>query len=159
MRIGVMSDTHRDITALKLARAAAGAVDMWFHLGDLVSDGVLLRELSGKKTHIVRGNCDIRPSDFFEAQEMTLEIEGFRFLLCHGHLLRVKAGLDTLLRRAKELRADCALFGHTHQSEMEQCGGIWLINPGSPSDPRDGMPSIVVLEVDAHGIQPKLIEV
>ncbi|MCX7781368.1 MAG: metallophosphoesterase family protein, partial [Negativicutes bacterium] len=47
MRIGVISDTHGNATAIRKAVIAAGPVDMWLHAGDFSQDANVLADLSG----------------------------------------------------------------------------------------------------------------
>ncbi len=57
--------------------------------------------------------------------------------LCHGDSYRVKYGLDMLEKKAKEVRADIVIFGHTHVPLNIKKDNILYINPGSLSLPRD----------------------
>ena len=67
-----------------------------------------------------------------------LETEYGRLLLIHGHMDNVKMSPLNLLYRAQELDCKAVLFGHTHQAAYEEVDGIYLVNPGSLSRPRDG---------------------
>ena len=40
------------------------------------------------------------------------------------------------------------VFGHSHQPMIEQVDGLWLLNPGSVGQPRDGDPRAAWLEID-----------
>jgi len=154
MLIGVISDTHGSAYGIDRAILAAGDVDAWFHLGDVLSDAQALESRTGKNVYRVKGNCDyssVIPS------ENTAELEGIRILFTHGHTLGVKYGLDSLFRRAKELNCDVALFGHTHMSAIEPSGKICAINPGSPSCPRYGYsPSIAILRIEDGEVYPSI---
>jgi predicted phosphodiesterase len=66
--------------------------------------------------------------------------------------------------RAARLRArftDCQaiVYGHTHVPELFRDEGVWILNPGSPTErrraPRHAM---LVLEVGADGIRSQLVE-
>ncbi len=155
-RIGVLSDTHGDLAAAQACVKVAGEVDMWLHLGDHVSDALHIREQIPAPIHMVRGNCDFRAQDAFAPYEMTLDIEGGKFLLTHGHALRVKHGLTALYHRAKAVGAICALYGHSHIAALHRREGILLLNPGSPAEPRDGAPSFLLLAVQGNGIFPEI---
>ena len=52
--------------------------------------------------------------------------------ITHGHLYNVKYGmLDSLVYAAQEQGAKIAMFGHTHEADYEEMGGVKLINPGT----------------------------
>ena len=52
--------------------------------------------------------------------------------ITHGHLYNVKLGrLDSLVYAAQEQGAKIAMFGHTHEADYEEMGGVKLINPGT----------------------------
>lgn len=140
MRLCVVSDSHRRREALRLLAAEEETCDAFVHLGDLTADAEYLRELTGRPVYSVRGNCDLgsRLPD-----ELTLEEEGARLLLCHGHERRVKEGLYPLLLRAREAGVQAALFGHTHAPLCEWEQGILLLNPGAL---RDGRYARLVIE-------------
>lgn len=54
----------------------------------------------------------------------------------HGHRYDVNFSLTELLRKAKQVNAQIATFGHTHQLGVEVIDGILCLNPGSISQPR-----------------------
>ncbi|MCL2386257.1 MAG: YfcE family phosphodiesterase, partial [Defluviitaleaceae bacterium] len=61
-----------------------------------------------------------------------------RILLTHGHNLGVMRDSDRLAYYAREKKVDACFYGHTHIPEMRECGGVFIMNPGSPSCPRGG---------------------
>lgn len=137
-KILVCSDTHQWTKPLRQI-INREEPDLIFHLGDMLSD---LPEAIG-----VIGNCDWMPGDL----ERVEEVEGLRFFLCHGHRLGVKYSLDTLWARAKQEKADVALFGHTHRRHQEKREGIHLFNPGSLTYPKDSHASYLLFYVeDGH---------
>ena len=155
--IGVMADTHGSAYGIERAVLAAGDVDIWFHLGDVLSDAKALESRTGKPVYRVRGNCDF--SDIYPS-ENTVEIGGVRILFTHGHTLGVKYGIDSLFYRAEELNCDIALFGHTHAPTIEASGKLLAVNPGSPSNPRSGYaPSIAILRIENGEVYPSICPV
>lgn len=144
MIIAVVSDTHRDKNSIKRVAEAAKEADLLMHLGDNVGDAEDLEELFKGKVISVRGNCDFMTR---APLEMVKEIEGVKILITHGHKYDVKNSLSQLIYRAEELDVDIALYGHTHVSEINFEGGMWLINPGSASLPREGEKSIAFIEL------------
>lgn len=154
-RIGVISDTHGNSDAIKACVSEAGNVDVWFHLGDFSADAKVLQELTGLPVYSVRGNCDYISSS---PEELTVNIEGVKFLLMHGHNYYVT--FDDTLRaclRAEELDCDMLLYGHTHIPELSAYGRIQVLNPGSPTRPLGGSaPSFAIITVDNGIARAKL---
>lgn len=152
--IGIISDTHGSLRAIERCVNAAGAVDMWLHLGDYASDATALRELSGKSVRTVRGNCDGGGCD----TELTLDIAGARLLMMHGHRYNVETGLERALYRAEELQCSALLYGHTHVSHIEAFGRILIVNPGSPAWPRMGRrPSFALMSIIKGDVNARIV--
>jgi uncharacterized protein len=155
MKLGIISDTHRDHYYLNKAIEKLEKVDYIFHLGDNIADAVYLEERLKKKVYKVKGNCDYSyetPAEIFE------EIEGIKIFAAHGHKYYVKYGYDDILQKGVELGADIILYGHTHISSIRYEEGIWIINPGSPSMPRDSFNSIAVINIQGKAISPNILE-
>ena len=169
MRIGVISDTHGSLSAVDRCVLRAGDVDCWLHLGDIVPDARYLAEKTGKPCYFVTGNCDgffghVAVEDSFpepqalSASERVVTFGGVRVFLCHGHNYDVEMGPYTLSYRAEELGCAAALYGHTHVPRLEMCGGIMVLNPGSPSRPRGGRaPSFAVLRITGGKLNADMI--
>lgn len=105
--------------------------------------------------HSVRGNCDF---DARVPAERVVTIEGARILLCHGHQYAVQYDRSRLFYRAEELGCALALYGHTHVSLVEASGAVLAVNPGSPSQPREGRaPSIALLRIEAGEVFPEIM--
>ena len=128
MNILVISDTHGNVQRAFAAFADSEPVDMIIHLGDGHAEADILRNALDVPVINVAGNCDIGSS---APREQVYECEGKRFLLTHGDIYQVKAGLAKLRQRGVEVAADVVLFGHTHQGMLENCSGMLLVNPGS----------------------------
>jgi putative phosphoesterase len=140
MRILCVSDTHGDTKRLRIVLAKFGAkLDMILHSGDgdedirRVAMEFAARRIALAPLHFVRGNAD---ADFSIPDRLLLESAGKRIFLTHGHLLSVHDDFERLLVSAKAVRADIAVFGHTHDPYWEEIQGILLLNPGSLSRPR-----------------------
>jgi len=138
MKVGVFSDSHGNLIALKKALDQMGAVDVIIHLGDYVEDALYLRTLTNIPIHILKGNMD----QFTEAGSPYLftTIGGFKFFATHGHQYGVKNNLDQLYHAAREKNAEVIVFGHTHEAFMQDDGQILIMNPGSIGAPRRGDP-------------------
>jgi len=129
LRILAFSDSHQDINSCISVINRIIGVDMIVHAGDHASDAQRLAGLFDIPVNFVSGNCDFTDAP----KELVFTAGGKKVFLTHGHLYNVKNDLEysSLLRRAKELGCDCAVFGHTHQSLCDIKDGITLLNPGS----------------------------
>ena len=78
----------------------------------------------------VKGNCDYANLPMV----LTVEVEGKRILLAHGHLHNVYFDIFKLYLLAKEANATYVCYGHTHQQMLEEYEGIYFINPGALKD-------------------------
>jgi uncharacterized protein len=53
---------------------------------------------------------------------------------------------------------DAVVYGHTHVPEIERHEGVWILNPGSPTERRSApVHSMLELEVDAGEIRAQLV--
>lgn len=153
MLVSVISDTHRQIDGINEAIKAASDTKILFHLGDNIDDIKIISGSYKGKIVNVKGNCDYSASVPGERIEV---VEGKKIFLTHGHNYDVKYDLIRLKYRAIEVGADIVLFGHTHQSLILQEQGIWFINPGSPSLPRDNFKSIAIIDITSSEVTPSI---
>jgi len=157
MRIGVISDSHGKRTGLTKAVNRLGKVDIIFHLGDLYSDAIYIENTFSINTVYVKGNCDFsQDADLYKE----IELEGKRFFLTHGHIYRVKWGIQYLKQVTGGEKFDIVLFGHTHIPQVLFDRGILYMNPGSSADPRLGKkPTIGLIEILQGRIVPYIINI
>lgn len=152
MKIGVLSDTHGSLPAVRKVLQAAPPVECWLHAGDYAGDANLIGTTTGLPVYTVRGNCD-----GWQCQSLVdeyLEFEGFKLWLSHGNRYLRNGGEAELAWWAHKLEMQVAVFGHTHVPFVKWTGEILLLNPGSPALPRGGYePSFAVLTLNA-GQQP-----
>lgn len=154
MKVLIFSDSHGNLGNM-VSMVEKLRPDLILHLGDGWRDAEELRHAYPDiPLEQVPGNCDACAGG---PVERVLTLQGRRIFFCHGHTLAVKAGLGPLLRRAEELEADVALFGHTHQPDRGQVGQMLWMNPGSVGSWR---PSCGLLELEADGtIRDRLLPV
>ena len=157
MRIVVISDSHGRTGVIDKILSNQPDARHVFFLGDKVSDIEDFEFLYPKKTfHIVCGNCDY----FSMVPAVGLEnLNGVRILYTHGHTFNVKYGTQRLIEAAAQNNAQIVLYGHTHVSEILYEDGLYIVNPGSCSSPREGRASYAVIDITDSGIMPIIIEV
>lgn len=140
MRIIVFSDTHGNFSAMHKIFKRNGNADLFIFLGDGEKELEKLRvQYIDKKIINVSGNCD-ECSPTPESKIYTTP-SGIRIFFTHGHKWSVKYRTDKIFYKAKEERAQIALFGHTHCRYYSYEGGVHILNPGSAGCPRDGKPA------------------
>lgn len=156
MHILVMGDTHGKNERMSKEIKALPRIDLILHTGDHFRDGHNIANKMKIQCIAVAGNCDPRNQ---EVTERTLEIEGHRIFLTHGHLYNVKRSINNLYFKAQQSRTDIVIFGHTHVSYLDKAENIWFLNPGSPSLPRSGRSKTYALIVLKPGnAEIKIVE-
>ena len=125
MRIGIMGDTHGNLTILRKVVEIAGAVDAWIHTGDYSQDARTLEQITNLPVYAVCGNCDM-----YEGRapvEKLVNLAGHTIWITHGNRYLHGYGEDTLVARGREQKADIVVY------------------PGSPARPRMGTPTYGIL--------------
>lgn len=157
MKIIVFSDSHGRADAMQRVIAMHPDAEMILHAGDGAREfDYIAAENPGISCVGVPGNCD-----FFGAKNpssVTLDLDGVRIFLTHGHRFSVKSGYDTITAHARENDIDIAVFGHTHVPLDRYLPGddgqkpLRLFNPGSISHPHGGYPTYGLIEIRRSGI-------
>ncbi len=146
----VISDSHGQYLYLERLQKQLPKPDYIIHLGDVARDQDYIGALFGCAVDMVAGN-----NDFFTELpgEFTIREGKHVIWLTHGHGYSVNSGTDRLIRRAKALGADTVMFGHTHRPCVDFKDGVWLINPGSISLPRQESrrPTYIMMRVGRDG--------
>ena len=136
IRILVVSDVHGEVQALRWILRHEQA-DAMFFLGDGARDLDNAIALEQEQKHPlrwpvyrVRGNCDAGCPDPIEA---LAPFGGVLFFYTHGHAYGVKMGSERLAETAAARGADVALYGHTHDPDLERAlaGRPAVFNPGA----------------------------
>jgi len=150
MKILVVSDTHGMNGNLARAFDRVRPIDMLIHLGDSICNIDLIKEIVDCQIRIVSGNGDVY---FKYPDEDVFNIGRYKVFITHGHRHSVYMHLDTIKRAARKRGADILMFGHTHKPMVEYDDGLYVVNPGSLTIPRqDGRRfSFVVMEIDNGG--------
>lgn len=132
MRILVLSDSHSGLSFMRRCIKVVRP-DAVIHLGDYFDDGAAMAEENEHIVfHQVPGNCDRYRCSPFQKQILCYPVGGAMLYMTHGHMHRVKSGIEWLLRDARAAGAQAALYGHTHIADCHrEADGLWVLNPGS----------------------------
>lgn len=86
-----------------------------------------------KKFVVVKGNNDFQ---FYAEQYAYKHIEGVTLMACHGDAVSVRYTLRDLFNKAHSVRANVALYGHTHIRNVayDSYSDVCAINPGALCD-------------------------
>lgn len=155
MKILAISDTHGKLNKVRDIWKKLTDIDLIIHAGDYRRDGEALSRELGVPAVAVNGNCDggSSSSDF-----ETVVTEYGSILVTHGHMENVKYRLDNLIYKAMENDCRAVVFGHTHQALIEEENGIYLINPGSLTLPRDGSDgSYAIIRTSADSLDASVV--
>jgi uncharacterized protein len=170
MKIGILSDTH-GLLRPEVFPALEG-VEHILHAGDVGDLDILLALEALAPVTAVHGNTDGWEIRSRLAEAASVELEGLRFTVVHGHLASHGTTPGCLSRVFPE--SDVVVFGHTHQpllvetesdTETEgsgagggEAGSRWFVNPGSCGPRRFGLPvSLVRAEIRKRRFFPELI--
>ena len=157
--VAVIADTHLPRGSRRLPEECVrrlAAADAVLHAGDFVSASVL-EELHafGVPVHAVHGNADEPELRETLPKELVVELGGARIGMTHIPGPRV--GREGRLA-ARFPGCDAVVYGHTHVAQAEQVGGVWILNPGSPTEKRRSPGrSMLVLDVARDRIRPALV--
>jgi putative phosphoesterase len=131
------------------------AADLILHAGDVVAASVLeeLRKLA--PVEAVYGNMDEPALRESLAQRRVIEVDGARIGMVH--IGGPRAGREVRLAGWFP-SCEAVVYGHTHVPQVEQHAGVWILNPGSPTERRRA-PARSMLELEIRGdeIHPNLI--
>lgn len=159
MKIGIISDTHGNVSIWnKVISEFFNDVNLILHAGDILAPGPknpikegysppeLANAINNSSTPIIisKGNCDSDVDDMLINIPISnpysfVHIDGMNILILHGH----KYNLQEISSRYK---INLCISGHTHESKLEKIKNTIFCNPGSPSVPLDGIPSVGILE-------------
>jgi putative phosphoesterase len=159
LRLVVISDTHLPRGARRLPDECLRALeqaDLILHAGDFVSFAVLEELRALAPVEGVYGNMDDTALRATLPDREVVLAEGVRIGLVHDPGPRVE-------REARLAGAfpDCGavVYGHTHIPQVAKRAGVWILNPGSPTERRRG-PSraFLLLDVTDTELRPQLRE-
>jgi putative phosphoesterase len=125
------------------------------HAGDVVAASVLDDLRGVAPVHAVFGNMDEAALRESLPRDLVVDAGGAKIGIVHIPGPRV--GREARLI-ARFPGCDAVVYGHTHVPEVERHEGVWILNPGSPTERRSApVHSMVELEVEAGEIRPRLV--
>jgi uncharacterized protein len=158
----VTGDTHLPRFGTTLPGALVEGLkeaDLVLHAGDLTATLVLELLSAFAPVEAVAGNNDPAALRSRLGVRRIVEVEGVRIGLTHGHAGTGRRTLDRAISTFAEERLDAVAFGHSHVPLVERRDGVWLLNPGSPTDKRrQPRYSYLRLRVAGGRIEPTLVE-
>ena len=158
MKVGVISDTHNPSVGAEPPPEVAVAfqgVDVILHAGDIYLPSCLdwLEEIA--PVYAVELGADAQFEDDPRVVDKTrvVRLEGYTIGITHDLLVPgmaqeitaysplskhfpEDANLSNALETIFDAAVDIAVFGHTHYPVVEEFQGILMLNPGSPSLPK-----------------------
>jgi len=159
MKIGLIADTHLFHRAVPLPRIVwdiFSGVDHIIHAGDITGQDVIPALERLAPVTAVAGNLDSAAVRDRYGEKTVVHAGGFSIGVCHGHGEKGST-LDRAVGCFQDARVDCIVYGHSHIPYIGYHGGIWIVNPGSPTDKRrNRFFSVGMLDID-EGISPRLM--
>lgn len=142
--IAVVADTHvptraNDVPIDLLRDLEEHEPYKIFHAGDLVAEAVIDEFEFIAPTHVVKGNND---GDLDLPHEFTETIEQTKIAMRH------RPDTVDINQFAAREEADIVIYGHTHAARIEEKGEFTIVNPGSPTVPRQGEPSYALISIE-----------
>ena len=174
MRVGVISDTHNPSIGAEPPPEVAAAfqgVDLIIHAGDIYVPSCLdwLEAIAPVYAVEMLADGQFKGDPRVVDKTRVLHLEGHTIGLTHDLMVpgmaqeitehsplskhfppdaELSEALDTVFDAA----VDIVIFGHTHYAVVEEYQGILMVNPGSPSLPKQlrrlGQVAILELEPD-----------
>lgn len=152
MRLGVISDTHGFLR--REVFSVFAEVDHILHAGDIGGLDLLAELETIAPVTAVHGNTDDWDVRARCPAVQEIEVEGFRLVLTHGHLIEGGVSPETLHARWPD--AEILIHGHTHEAVLTMVDVVvTVLNPGPAGRQRiRTLPSVGILELEP-GIPPR----
>jgi putative phosphoesterase len=117
----------------------------------------VLRELEAyAPVEAVFGNMDEPALKETLPERRVVEVEGVRIGMVH--ISGPAAGREERLVSWFP-GCDAVVYGHTHVPQVERHAGVWILNPGSPTERRRAPArAMLLLRVSGPRLEPELVE-
>jgi len=154
MKIGMIADTHDNLTAIRKAVKILNEneIDLLIHAGDFVSPFTVepLKPLNapligvfgnndGDKVLLKQKYSEKGIGELFD-DPYEFEYAALRILVTHKPAIVNPMAASGLY--------DLVVFGHTHKAALEQRRDVWVINPGECCGYLTGRETVAVFEVE-----------
>jgi putative phosphoesterase len=118
----------------------------------------VLRELEAfAPVEAVFGNMDEPALQEALPERRVVALEGMRIGMVH--VPGERAGREERLRSWFP-GCEAVVYGHTHVPQLELHRGVWILNPGSPTERRRApQRSLIVLDVAETGLGARLVTI
>ena len=158
MKVGVISDTHNPSVGVEPPPEVASAfqgVDVILHAGDIYLPSCLdwLEALAPVYAVEMEAEAHFNEDPRVVDRTRVIRLEGHTIGITHDLMVPgmaqeiteysplskhfpPDADLSTALESIFDAAVDIVIFGHTHYAIVEEYQGILMVNPGSPSLPR-----------------------
>jgi len=147
--LGVISDTHGRLRP-ETVRALRGS-DRILHAGDVGAPEILEALAQIAPVTAIRGNVDTGPWARALPETEVVEAGGLSIYILHD------LGQLGLKPQAAGFRV--VVYGHSHQSKIEEKNGVLYFNPGSAGPHRFHLPvSVGKLIIEAGKVRAELLE-
>lgn len=159
MLVAVIGDTHLPRGSRALPEECLRrllAADLILHTGDH-SSVVAYEQLRGlgRDVKAVHGNADEPALRELLPTELVAEVGDVRIGMTHDPGPRM--GREERLQ-ARFPACDAVVYGHTHVPQVERAAGVWILNPGSPTERRRSPAwTMIELRIAAGKIEPVLV--
>ena len=182
VKVGVISDTHNPSVGVapppEVAIAFRG-VDVILHAGDIYVPSCLdwLETIAPVYAVELEADAHFKEDSRVSNKMRVLHLEGHTIGLTHDLLVPgmvqeiteysplskhfpPDADLSTALEIVFDAAVDIVIFGHTHYAIVEEYQGILMVNPGSPSLPKQlrRLGQVAVLELGPDHKSAEILE-
>jgi uncharacterized protein len=158
-KVAVVADTHLPRGSRRLPDRCVEllrSADLILHAGD-VSGLAAFEELRalGPPVRAVHGNVDEPALAALLPERLVVEVGETRIGLVHDGGRR--AGREARLA-AWFPRCDAVVYGHSHLPQVELVDGVWILNPGSPTERRRAPDrTMLLLHTQGAELRPELV--
>ena len=182
MKVGLISDTHNPSVGMEPPPEVAIAfqgVDAILHAGDIYLPSCLdwLEKIAPVHAVEMGADAHFREDPRVVDKTRVLHLQGHTIGLIHDLLVPGMAqeiteysplskhfpqdvDFPTALETVFDAEVDIVIFGHTHYAIVEEYQGILMVNPGSPSLPKQlqRLGQVVIMELEPGHKSAQILE-
>lgn len=161
MKLGILSDSHDNVPAVKAAAKvfSAAGVEAILHAGDFIAPfSIVPLADCGVPVYAVFGNNDgerVGLSAKFTANGWTVAPK-FCFVELDGVSIAMHHEQDPVEALARSGLYQVVIYGHTHAIDLRVVGETQVINPGETGGWLTNRRTVVVLETET--LEPELLD-